>query len=153
MPAWSYSGNPASSALDEVRYLIGDTDQTKPWSLSDAEIAYAIGLYSAHPPVIGDNFMAAAVSAETILTKLKGTLAEKTVGDLSLRFNDRTMQFFEAAAYRLRQRASLHAVPPYLGGYSHSEKRGQDSIADRVQLAVKIDSMNKTSGETENNDE
>ncbi len=40
--SWTYSGNPTASALDEVRFLITDTDQTKPYTLSNEEINYAL---------------------------------------------------------------------------------------------------------------
>jgi hypothetical protein len=151
--AWTYSGNPSSSALDEIRYLIGDTIQTKPWTLQDAEIQYAIDLYSAHPPVIGQNYRAAAEAAQNILTKLMGAINDKKVGDLSISVNNSALTFFRGAYNRLRALATLHAVPPYLGGYSHSEKQAQDANPDRVQLAIKIEGMDLVSGETENKDE
>lgn len=39
--AWSYSGNPQNSKLDECRFLLGDTDAKKP-ILQDEEIMYII---------------------------------------------------------------------------------------------------------------
>ena len=39
--SWSYSGNPADSALDKVRFLIGDTDTTDQL-LTNEEINYTI---------------------------------------------------------------------------------------------------------------
>jgi hypothetical protein len=39
--AWTYSGNPKSSAKDEVRFLIGDTRQAFGF-LSDEEITYVL---------------------------------------------------------------------------------------------------------------
>lgn len=38
---WSYSGDPATSQKDEVRFLIGDTD-TKEQLLQDEEIQYLL---------------------------------------------------------------------------------------------------------------
>src|SRR5688500_12229196 len=39
--SWSYSGDPSSSSLDEVRFLLGDIDSTYPL-LSDEEITYLL---------------------------------------------------------------------------------------------------------------
>lgn len=38
---WSYSGDPASSVQDSIRFLIGDTDGVEPL-LSDEEIKYLV---------------------------------------------------------------------------------------------------------------
>ena len=137
---WTYSGNPATSALDEVRFLTSDTDQTKAWTLLDGEINYAIGLHSATPPVIGQNFLAAAVCAETILGKFKSIPESKKVGDLSLTWGAQ-FKFYSDLAYRLRQRAALQSVKPYIGGTSIAEKAAINADPDRVQMAVKIDGM------------
>lgn len=42
--SWTYSGNPQSSALDECRFLIGDTNQSNP-IMQDEEIKYLIDEY------------------------------------------------------------------------------------------------------------
>lgn len=39
--SWTYSGNPASSKLDECRFLISDTNQSEP-IMQDEEIQYII---------------------------------------------------------------------------------------------------------------
>lgn len=39
--SFSYSGNPASSTLDECRFLLGDTNESAP-IMQDEEIAYII---------------------------------------------------------------------------------------------------------------
>lgn len=39
--SWSYSGNPASSKLDECRFLLGDTNEDAP-IMQDEEIQYII---------------------------------------------------------------------------------------------------------------
>ena len=74
---WSYSGNPASSNLDEIRFLIQDTDTTDQL-LSNEEINYLYGVY-------GDAY-SAAVAAVGVLIAQASKVAEesKTVGDLSL---------------------------------------------------------------------
>ena len=137
---WTYSGNPASSALDEVRFLTADTDSTKAWTLADDEINYAITLHSGASPTIGNNFLAAAVCAETIVAKLKSVPASKSVGDLSLSWGQQ-FQFYADRAYQLRQRAALKGVVPYISGTSRSEKQDADAEEDRVQPAAKVDGM------------
>lgn len=42
--SFSYSGNPSSSALDEARFLLGDTDPSSP-IMQDEEIQYIIDTY------------------------------------------------------------------------------------------------------------
>ena len=74
---WTYSGDPASSPRDEVRFLIGDTDASAPL-LSDAEVDYALAQY---PDPYG-----AAISCVRSLMAQAAKQAESTrkVGDLSL---------------------------------------------------------------------
>lgn len=59
---FTYTGDPASSALEEVRFLVGDTDSTRPL-LSDEEIQYAIDKWD---PLYGSNILTAAVCCEII---------------------------------------------------------------------------------------
>lgn len=141
--SWTYGGNPAASALAEVRFLISDTIQSKPWSLQDEEINYTIGLYSDSPPVIGRNFLAAAVCAESILASLKGSLSDKAVGDLRISANPTALAFFDQTAKRLRMQADLQGVVPWVGGTSVSEKAAADADPDRVQPAFKVNGMDK----------
>jgi hypothetical protein len=56
---WSYSGDPSSSSLDTVRFLLGDTDHTDELTLSNEEIAFLISEW--------DNlYFAAAAGAEQL---------------------------------------------------------------------------------------
>lgn len=75
--AWTYSGNPASSNLDLVRFLIQDTDSTDQL-LSNEEINYVLSVY-------GDPYLA-AISCVTALIAQASRVTEesKKVGDLSL---------------------------------------------------------------------
>jgi len=41
---WTYSGNPANSSSDAVRFLIGDTDTTDQL-ISNEEIAYLVTVH------------------------------------------------------------------------------------------------------------
>lgn len=75
---FTYSGNPGASALDEVRFLIQDTDSNEQL-LSNEEINYLLSAYS-------DDAFSAAVAAVTSLIAQAARVQEesKTVGDLSL---------------------------------------------------------------------
>ena len=42
--SWSYSGNPAYSQLDELRFMIGDTSESEP-IMQDEELEYLIAEY------------------------------------------------------------------------------------------------------------
>lgn len=76
--AWTYSGDPGASALDEVRFLIQDTDENDQL-LSDGEIEYLLAAYS------DDAFGAAIAAVSSLVAKASRVVEEsKTVGDLSL---------------------------------------------------------------------
>jgi len=140
---WSYSGDPRRSPLDEIRMLIGDTDSTQPWTLLDAEIQYYISVYGITPWVLGKNFRAAAEACDSIVAKLKGTVSDKKVGDLSVTFNDSMLKQFVARAYQLRQKANILGVGIYAGGISRADKEANDADPDRIQPGLTIDGMNK----------
>jgi hypothetical protein len=63
--SWSYSGDPADSPLDEVRFLVMDTD-TLDQLISDEEIEYIIATWA---PVYGSPLMYASMVAESIAAK------------------------------------------------------------------------------------
>ena len=74
---WSYSGNPGSSTLNEIRFLIQDTD-TNDQLLSNEEIEYLIGVWS-------DPYAAAIAAVSSLVAKSAREEEEsKKVGDLSL---------------------------------------------------------------------
>jgi len=75
---WTYSGNPASSTRDEVRFLIQDTD-TNDQLLSNEELDYLITSYA------GDAYAAAIAAVIALIAKAARAVEEtKSVGDLSL---------------------------------------------------------------------
>jgi hypothetical protein len=74
---WSYSGDPGASNLDEIRFLIQDTD-TNDQLLSNEEINYLFDAYS-------DAYSAAVAAVGILIAKASKVVEEsKTVGDLSL---------------------------------------------------------------------
>jgi hypothetical protein len=74
---WNYSGNPGASSLDEIRFLIGDTDSSSQL-LSDEEINYLFAAY-------GDAYAAAIACVVSLIAQASRAVEEsKTVGNLSL---------------------------------------------------------------------
>jgi hypothetical protein len=74
---WTYSGDPGDSELDEVRFLIQDTD-TDDQLLSDEELTYLLNSY-------GDPYSAAIAAVVSLIGKASRSVEEsKKVADLSL---------------------------------------------------------------------
>lgn len=123
----SYSGNPAASDIDAVRFYIGDTDTTAEM-LTDAEITALVTLAG------GDTLLAAVYAAEGLAGKYARRV-DKSVGDLSISYSQTSKQFSDLAAL-LRRRYSIGSAPaPYAGGISISDKAAQESDTDRVRPA------------------
>jgi hypothetical protein len=73
---FSYSGDPSASDLDEVRFLISDTNEAEPL-LSDEEIAYVIATWN---PLYGSNTLTAAVCCEIVAGKFAGSISVSADG-------------------------------------------------------------------------
>lgn len=137
--SWSYSGDPSTSPKDEVRFLVGDTDSTKPL-ISDEEVNYTIALvYAADPPASG-NYLPAAFCADSIASKSARSV-DKSVGDLRISYSQQAKAFRDMA-FQLRQRATLAGVKVYAGGQLLGEKLGDYVNTDLPQAEVKVDGMN-----------
>lgn len=127
--SWSYSGNPSATVLDEVRFLIGDTD-TSDQQLSDEEINYSLTETTQEP--IG----AAIISAQALKSKFSRK-ADKTVGDLRISFSQLVDHYSELVE-SLRIRAALNSATPYAGGISIADKKLVVDDTDRVVPAFKV---------------
>jgi adenosylmethionine-8-amino-7-oxononanoate aminotransferase len=87
---WTYSGNPAASALDQVRFTIGDTDTT------DQQLSNA---------------------AEAIAAKLaRESDSSKSVGDMSLSrsLSARSQKYYELAQRLTQQAANFDPPVPWV---------------------------------------
>jgi hypothetical protein len=93
---FTYSGDPAASDKDEVRFLCGDTDSTRPL-LSDQEIAFVIGKWA---PLYGSNTLNAAVCCEIIAAHYAREVSVSADG-VSVGVSELQSKF-EAAAVSLR---------------------------------------------------
>lgn len=78
---WSYAGDPSASPRDEVRYRIGDIDETNPL-LSDEEIDYELAQ-------AGDDVLAAAIGGVRRLIARWMRAVDKSVEGLSVSYSQR----------------------------------------------------------------
>lgn len=123
---WTYSGNPAASALDQVRFLLTDTD-TADQLLSDEEILWSL---SQNPDV----YSAAAVCANTIAGQFGRTSDEVQVGDLKIVRAARSRFFTDLSTTLFREsgRALSLAAAPYNAAISVGEKLAVTQDTDRT---------------------
>lgn len=100
--SWTYSGDPASSDRDEVRFLIGDTDANNQL-LSDEELDYLIATNPDQGSAYS-NYKAAAQASLATAAKFS-QLMDKTVGSLSIRYSQKQGSYI-ALAERLMTTAT-----------------------------------------------
>lgn len=82
---WTYSGDPSTSDLDQVRFLCGDTDPAYSF-LSDEEINYLLNGHT--------NLRRVAINAiEQIVTKLAASSVDYTIGPESVKASQRMANF------------------------------------------------------------
>ena len=122
--SWSYSGNPASSTRDKVRWLIGDTD-TSDQQLSNEEIDAAL-VASGNDP-----YTAAISCVEALIAKYSRKVT-KSMGDLSINYGD-IVANYRSLLGDIRRRATLQLCTPYAGGISIADKEIDEADSDRVQ--------------------
>jgi hypothetical protein len=123
--SWSYSGNPGSSSLDEVRFLIGDTD-TSDQLLSNEELNWII----AQEP---DTYSAAITAVVRLISQAsREAQISKSVGDLSIsRNNGQKVTQWESLLSQLRaERVNKYVVAPVVN--SNAIVRTIDKDADDV---------------------
>lgn len=103
--AWTYSGSPSSSAKDEVRFLVGDTDVALPL-VQDEEVQYALDNY-ADSGLAKVNYAAASLVAEGIAAKFARKM-DRSIGPLSVSAKQQRDHYVELAD-SLRAKAGLPA--------------------------------------------
>lgn len=141
--SWSYSGNPSSSNLDKVRFLIGDTDTTDQ-QLSDEEITSMLADNSDNP------YAAAIACAEGLVSKFSRKV-QKSVGDLSISYGE-TANNYRTLLGDLRRKASIQLCTPYAGGISISDKETDEEDSDLVKPAFTRDMHDIESPNDEDSD-
>ena len=108
--SFTYSGDPASSARNHVRFLLHDIDSTDPL-YSDEEITFVINSWAS------DVYEAAREFAETAIAKY-ARLAEstsKSVGDISVSesFADKVTHYTKLAETLARRKNRKQAPRPW----------------------------------------
>lgn len=122
-PAWTYSGNPADSAKDAVRWLLGDVISTDP-QVYDPEILYSLNIRFS---VYG----AAASCARSLAGKLS-RLVDTAQGELKTFYGQRAKAYLAMAAQYENQSTARGGATPYAGGISIADKMLQELDSDRV---------------------
>lgn len=121
---WTYSGDPAYSNRDAVRFLIRDTN-TSDQLLQDEEIAWLLSQNS------NNVYKAAMASAYAVSAKFSNQAVTKTVGALSLSYQARSEHYKSLALSIKNQYLSVGATfAPYSGGISVSDKQTEEQDTD-----------------------
>ena len=135
-PTYSFSGDPATSDKDAVRFWIQDMGPDV-WLVSDQGILFVLQQYT--QPLF---------AAAQVLRALASQYAQKVtkrVGDLSINYSDKAKQFL-ALADDLEQQASMNGVMPYGGGVSKSDMRAVAENSDRPKPAFRVKQFDNPSG-------
>lgn len=119
---WNYGGSPATSQLDAVRFLVGDTQQSDQL-LQDGEVGW---LLSEWP----DAYWAAAAGATQIAAQFAREVSYSADG-VQTGLSE-LQQKYEQLAVDLRKQAVKKGriVAPYVGGISISDKESLESNTD-----------------------
>ena len=131
---WSYSGDPASSTKDRVRFLIGDVVKEDPL-VTDPEINAALDDH-------GDNPRLAAADCCDFLAGYFAREADVS-GDNGKALSQRAEAYTKRAA-ELRASSSsklLLSAMPYCGGISISDKESELADGDRPKSAFTMDTF------------
>ena len=130
--AWSYSGNPGESAKDNVRFLIGDTDNCDQL-LQDGEITYLLSLYNNAP------LNAALRCCEMIAAKFSRE-ADQSVGRVSQNYSQKA-RAYRALKKDITNRLGAEDMIPYAGGLSYTDMSKNESNPDAVKGSFSRDMM------------
>jgi hypothetical protein len=135
---WTYSGDPNSSDLDKVRFLIGDTDP-EDRLLSDEEILFLL-----HDR--GSFYSAASIACLTIAARYAREV-NRQVGDLRIDAEQRQKHYQQLHEHFASQAGEPSGMSPfvlsapYAGGISRSDREEQIEDTDRVQPAFSVGRM------------
>lgn len=124
---WTYSGDPAASTSDAVRFLVGDTDSARKL-VDDREIAWAIAQS-------GNQYISAALVCEALASKYARE-SDMSMGGISKSLS-KLADSFAKRAEKLRRQATKN-VKPFFGGLTISGKNALDLETDDVQPAMTV---------------
>jgi hypothetical protein len=129
--AWTYSGNPLASPVDEVHYRLGDVNPANPIS-TDEECAFALAEHR------GNTYLAAAALAETKALEFLYRPTTVKKGDRTTSYTDQAAAFMTLAR-QLRTNASLKTTTLYAGGLDVTEKDADRQDTNAVQPFARKD--------------
>ena len=130
--AWSYSGDPDSSALDGIRFLIGDTD-TNDQLLSNEEISWMNSQVTGSTTSTDSLYTVAYRCLITIASKFS-RLADQAVGDMGVSRSQKAKGARDQAKELKRLAESEGGTPtPYAGGITVSDKEIDIDNSDLVK--------------------
>jgi len=139
--SFSYSGNPASSQKDEVRFLLGDTFKDKALML-DEEINYLISSE-------GGSLQAAIAGALQLAARFSKQADEK-VGKISKNYSQRSSAYLKLVDELRKKITWSGGLTIYAGGISKADKSNNDSKSDRVKpIFTRETHNNELVGETD----
>jgi hypothetical protein len=127
---WSYTGNPASSPKDAVRFWLGDVNDSTP-QLSDEEIAYLLSLTNDQP------LQAAILGCLELANRYSSQVDFAVETELRVSLSQRAQAYAQRARDLKEQvtipgvTATLHPLP-YAGGISTADKAAREQDSDRV---------------------
>lgn len=128
---WSYSGDPSASSVDQVRFLMGDTDSTNP-QLSNEEITYLLNAWNNVP------YLAAAEGCMAIAGKYQSKADfSRSVGDLSITtMYQKIADGMHIRAEHLRNQA-VRDVPPTVQFYTDANS----NVFGPMMFSIGMDSF------------
>ena len=131
MCAWTYSGNPAASKIDETHFRLGDVNPAQ-MIATDEECAFAL------QECRGNTYLAAAMLAENKAMEFlyRPTMVKR--GDRITSYADQA-QAFLTLAKQLRNNASLAVATVYAGAMSVAEKMSNRRHTDQPQPFARVD--------------
>jgi len=109
--AFTWTGNPAASTIEKIRWEIGDTDSTNA-KFTDAEINYALD--EEHSV-----YAASARLCEQLATKYASDV-DRSLGPLRVNLSQK-VEFYNKRAKELRKHGAKYATP-YAGGISKDKE-------------------------------
>lgn len=122
---WTYSGNPGSSDLNQLRFRIQDTN-TLDQQLTDEELSWLL--------TSEGTVNSAAAAALRILLAKYSRLANKRVGDLSIDYTP-IIRNYQSLLDAIVADAAVQDAMPFAGGISVSGKQALEQDTDRVTPA------------------
>jgi hypothetical protein len=126
--AWSYSGNPADSDKDAVRFLSGDTDISNQL-ISDEEITYCVARQSTVE-------LAAAMALRAVAAGSTSSEESFKIGDVSATSKDLINKYLKMADNLDPMGITMGSfieLLPSIGGRSIAEKETLREDTDAVQ--------------------